>query len=164
MFAGDHVLVRGVSVGKIESIEPQPERAKVTFWFDGRYKVPADAKAVILSPQLVTGRTIQLTPPYTGGPTMADGAVIPEDRTAVPVEWDDLRAQLERLTDLLKPTGPDGVSTLGALINTAADNLRGGAPRSATPSSNCRKRFRSLVTTATTSSPRSRTSRRWYLR
>ena len=34
-----------------------------------------DAKAVILSPQLVTGRTIQLTPPYTGGPTMADGAV-----------------------------------------------------------------------------------------
>lgn len=128
VFAGDHVLVRGVPVGKIESIEPQPERAKITFWFDGRYKVPADAKAVILSPQLVTGRTIQLTPPYTGGPTMADGAVIPEDRTAVPVEWDDLRAQLERLTDLLKPTGPDGVSTLGALINTTADNLRGQGP------------------------------------
>ena len=128
VFAGDHVLVRGVPVGKIESIEPQPERAKITFWFDSRYKVPADAKAVILSPQLVTGRTIQLTPPYTGGPTMADGAVIPEDRTAVPVEWDDLRAQLERLTDLLKPTEPGGVSTLGALINTTADNLRGQGP------------------------------------
>ncbi len=128
VFAGDHVLIRGVPVGEIASIEPQPERAKVTFWFDGRYKVPADAKAVILSPQLVSGRTIQLTPPYAGGPTMTDGAVIPEDRTAVPVEWDDLRAQLERLTDLLKPTGPGGVSTLGALINTAADNLRGQGP------------------------------------
>ena len=128
VFAGDHILVRGVPVGKIQSIEPQPERAKVTFWFDSRYKVPADAKAVILSPQLVTGRTIQLTPPYTGGPTMADGAVIGEDRTAVPVEWDDLRTQLERLTDLLKPTGPDGVSTLGSLINTTADNLRGQGP------------------------------------
>lgn len=73
----------------------------------------------------MTGRAIQLTPPYSGGPAMADGAVIPQDRTAVPVEWDDLRNQLQRLTELLKPTRPGGVSTLGALINTAADNLRG---------------------------------------
>ncbi len=128
VFAGDHVLIRGVPVGTIEAIEPQPERAKITIWFDSKYKVPADAKAVILAPQLVTGRTIQLTPPYTGGPTMADGAVIPDDRTAVPVEWDDLRDQLERLTDLLKPSKPGGVSTLGALINTSADNLRGQGP------------------------------------
>jgi len=125
VFSGDDVRIRGVAVGKILKIEPQPLRSKISFWFDRKYKVPADAKAVILSPQLVTGRAIQLTPPYTGGPTMHDGAVIPADRTAVPVEWDDLRAQLERLTDLLKPTQPGGVSTLGALINTAAGNLRG---------------------------------------
>jgi phospholipid/cholesterol/gamma-HCH transport system substrate-binding protein len=128
VFVGDDVRIRGVPVGKVEKIEPQPLRSKVWFWFDSKYKVPANAKAAILSPQLVTGRAIQLTPPYTGGPTMADGAVIPQDRTAVPVEWDDLRAQLERLTDLLKPTQPGGVSTLGALINTAADNLRGQGP------------------------------------
>jgi len=125
VFAGDDVRIRGVPVGKIEKIEPQPLRSKIWFWFDSKYKVPADAKAAILSPQLVTGRAIQLTPPYTGGPTMQNGAVITADRTVVPVEWDDLRAQLERLTDLLKPTQPGGVSTLGALINTAADNLRG---------------------------------------
>ena len=29
------------------------------------------------------------------------------------------------MTELLKPTEPGGVSTLGAFINTAADNLRG---------------------------------------
>jgi phospholipid/cholesterol/gamma-HCH transport system substrate-binding protein len=125
VFAGDDVRIRGVPVGKILNIEPQPLRTKISFWIDRKYRVPADAKAAILSPQLVTGRAIQLTPPYAGGPTMADGAVIPQDRTAVPVEWDDLRAQLQRLTDLLKPTQPGGVSTLGALINTAADNLRG---------------------------------------
>jgi phospholipid/cholesterol/gamma-HCH transport system substrate-binding protein len=123
VFSGDDVRIRGVPVGKILKIEPEPLRSKISFWFDSKYKVPADAQAVILSPQLVTGRAIQLTPPYTGGPTMADGAVI--YRTEVPVEWDDLRAQLQRLTDLLKPTQPGGVSTLGALINTAADNLRG---------------------------------------
>lgn len=125
VFPGDEVRIRGVPVGRIEKIEPQPQRAKITFWFDRKYKVPADATAVILSPQLVTGRAIQLTPPYMGGPTMGNGAVIPRDRTAVPVEWDDLRTQLERLTQLLRPTQPGGVSTLGALINTAADNLRG---------------------------------------
>jgi len=125
VFAGDDVRIRGVPVGKVLKIEPQPLRSKISFWFNAKYKVPADAKAAILSPQLVTGRAIQLTPPYTGGPTMAGGAVIPQDRTAVPVEWDDLRTQLQRLTELLKPTQPGGVSTLGALINTAADNLRG---------------------------------------
>jgi phospholipid/cholesterol/gamma-HCH transport system substrate-binding protein len=128
LFAGDDVRIRGVPVGKILKIEPQPLRSKISFWFDRKYKVPANAKAAILSPQLVTGRAIQLTPPYVGGPIMADGAVIPQDRTAVPVEWDDLRAQLQRLTELLKPTRPGGVSTLGALINTAADNLRGQGP------------------------------------
>lgn len=125
LFPGDDVRIRGVRVGKVDKIEPQPLRAKVTFWLDRKYRVPADAKAVILSPQLVTGRAIQLTPAYTGGPAMQSGAVIPQDRTAVPVEWDDLRVQLERMTDLLKPTKPGGASTLGELINTAADNLRG---------------------------------------
>jgi phospholipid/cholesterol/gamma-HCH transport system substrate-binding protein len=125
VFAGDDVRIRGVAVGKIEKVEPQPQRVKITFWFDRKYRVPADATAVILSPQLVTGRAIQLTPPYTEGPTMSKGAIIPQDRTVVPVEWDAVRAQLDRLAQLLRPSQPGGVSTLGSLINTAADNLRG---------------------------------------
>jgi phospholipid/cholesterol/gamma-HCH transport system substrate-binding protein len=125
VFAGDDVRIRGVNVGKIDKIEPEPSRVKITFWFDDKYRVPADAKAVVISPTLVTARAIQLTPAYHGGPAMADNAVIPEDRTAVPMEWDDLRKQLQRLTDMLQPSQPGGVSTLGALINTTADNVRG---------------------------------------
>ncbi len=125
LFPGDDVRILGVPVGQVEKVEPQPDGVKVSFWFDRKFKVPADAKAAILSPMLVTGRAIQLTPAYTGGPTMSDNAVIPRKRTVVPVEWDQVRVQLQRLTDLLKPTAPGGVSTLGAFINTAADNLRG---------------------------------------
>jgi phospholipid/cholesterol/gamma-HCH transport system substrate-binding protein len=125
VFAGDDVRILGVPVGKVVKIEPQPERVKVWFWFDPKFKVPADVKAVILSPQLVTGRAIQLTPAYTSGPTLQTGAEIPENRTAVPVEWDDIRDQLQRLNQLLQPTKPGGVSTLGEFINTSADNLRG---------------------------------------
>lgn len=125
LFVGDEVRILGVPVGAVDRIEPQPMRSKISFWIDGKYKVPADAKAAILAPMLVTARAIQLTPVYTAGPVMADGAVIAEDRTAVPVEWDDLRKQLEKLTETLQPTEPGGVSTLGAFINTAAGNLRG---------------------------------------
>jgi phospholipid/cholesterol/gamma-HCH transport system substrate-binding protein len=129
VFPGDDVRIRGVNVGTIEKIEPEPTRVKITFWFDGKYSVPADADAVILSPTLVTARAIQLTPPYRGGPTLQSGNVIPQQRTAVPVEWDEVRAQLQRLADTLQPTQPGGVSTLGSLIHTTADNLRGqGAP------------------------------------
>jgi phospholipid/cholesterol/gamma-HCH transport system substrate-binding protein len=56
---------------------------------------------------------------------MHDNAIIPQERTAVPVEWDDFRQQLQKLTDTLQPTRPGGVSTLGGFVNTAADNLRG---------------------------------------
>ena len=108
IFAGDDVRILGVPVGKVDSIEPQPDAVKITFWVDRKYKVPADAKAVILSPTLVTARAIQLTPAYTGGPVMADGAVIPQDRTAVPVEWDDLATQLEKLTERCSPPSPAG--------------------------------------------------------
>ncbi|MGD9620165.1 MAG: MCE family protein [Mycolicibacterium sp.] len=125
LYVGDDVRILGVRVGGIESIEPQPERVKISFWYDDRYDVPADAKAAILSPALVTSRAIQLTPAYTGGPVMENNAVIPEERTAVPVEWDDVRAQLQRLSEQLQPTEPGGVSPLGSVINTTADNVRG---------------------------------------
>lgn len=125
IYVGDHVVIRGVPVGKIEKIEPQPNRVKISFWYNDKYKVPADAKAVILSPTLITARTIQLTPAYTSGPVMRDHAVIPQEHTAVPVEWDELLQQLEKLTQTLQPTESGGVSTLGGFVSTAADNLRG---------------------------------------
>lgn len=128
IYVGDDVVVLGVPVGKIEKIEAEPERVKISFWYDSKIKVPADAKAMTLSPRLVTIRAIQLMPAYTQGPVMQTNAVIPQERTAVPVEWDDLREQLEKLTQMLQPTTPGGVSTLGSFVNTAADNLRGQGP------------------------------------
>jgi phospholipid/cholesterol/gamma-HCH transport system substrate-binding protein len=125
IYVGDDVVILGVPVGKIDKIDAEPDRVKISFWYDSKYKVPAEAKAMTLSPRLVTIRAIQLTPVYTVGPVMQNNAVIPRERTAVPVEWDDLREQLQKLTETLQPTQPGGVSTLGAFVNTAADNLRG---------------------------------------
>lgn len=125
LYVGDQIRILGVPVGKIDSIEPRPGGAKIAFWVDDQYKVPANANAAIIAPSLVTVRAIQLTPAYKSGPVIADNAVIPQDRTAVPIEWDDLREQLRRLTETLQPTQPGGQSTLGQFVSTAADNLRG---------------------------------------
>ncbi|MCV7229203.1 MCE family protein [Mycolicibacterium komossense] len=125
IFPGDDIRILGVPVGRIDAIEPQPERVKVTFWVSKKYQVPAEVHAAILSPSLVSARAIQLTPAYTGGPQLPSGGVIPQNRTVVPVEWDDFREQLQKLTETMQPTEPGGVSPLGAFVDTAADNLRG---------------------------------------
>ncbi len=125
LYTGDEIRILGVAVGTVDRIEPQPNSAKVTFSVDSQYRVPADVKAAILSPSLVSARAIQLVPAYSSGPTLADGASIPIERTAVPMEWDDLRGQLEKLSGSLQPTSPGGPSALGDFINSTADNLRG---------------------------------------
>lgn len=125
LYTGDEVRILGVAVGTVESIEPQLDSAKVTFTVDKQYSVPAEVQAAILSPSLVSARALQLVPAYEGGPKLADGATIPRERTAVPVEWDDLRQQLEKLTDSLQPATPGGPSAVGDFVNSAADNLRG---------------------------------------
>jgi phospholipid/cholesterol/gamma-HCH transport system substrate-binding protein len=125
LFVGDEIRILGVGVGVVDNIEPQPASSKVTFSVDKEYAIPADARAAILSPSLVTPRAIQLVPAYSGGPKLSPGATIPLNRTAVPVEWDDFRKQLEKLTEALQPTTPGGVNSVGEFINSAADNLRG---------------------------------------
>ncbi|MGU3500032.1 MCE family protein [Mycobacterium sp. C31M] len=125
LYAGDEVRILGVAVGTVEAIEPQPESIKVTFTVDARHPVPADVRAAVLSPSLVSARAIQLVPAYDGGPELAPGAAIPQERTAVPVEWDDFRAQLQKLTESLQPATPGGPNAVGEFINSAAANLRG---------------------------------------
>src|SRR5690349_21126053 len=70
LYAGDEVRILGVAVGTVEAIEPQPQNIKVTFAVDARYPIPADVRAAVLSPSLVSARAIQLVPAYDGGPRL----------------------------------------------------------------------------------------------
>src|SRR6201996_7894404 len=125
LYPGDKVQIMGVKVGTIDSIEPAGDKMKVTFNYANKYKVPANATASILNPSLVASRTIQLSPPYTGGPTMEDGAVIPIERTQVPVEWDQLRDSINGILRQLGPTPEHPKGPFGEVIESAADNLAG---------------------------------------
>lgn len=62
LYSGDKVQIMGVRVGSIDSIEPAGDKMKVTFHYANKYKVPANASAVIVNPTLVASRSIQLEP------------------------------------------------------------------------------------------------------
>jgi phospholipid/cholesterol/gamma-HCH transport system substrate-binding protein len=125
LYPGDQIRVVGVPVGKIESIEPRAEDVKVTMAVDQGVKIPQGAKAVIMAPNLVAARYIQLAPAYTGGPAMPDGASIELSRTAVPVEWDEVKQALSDLAKQLSPAAGQMQGPLGKAINQAADTFKG---------------------------------------
>src|ERR1700761_1565574 len=125
LYPGDKVQIMGVKVGNIDSIEPAGDKMKITFHYENRYKVPANATASILNPSLVASRTIQLSPPYTGGPTMENDAVIPIDRTQVPVEYDELRDSINRLLPAPGPTPAQPKGPFGDVIESFSNGLAG---------------------------------------
>ncbi|MBS4727854.1 virulence factor Mce family protein [Mycobacterium sp. SM1] len=125
LYAGDKVRIMGVQVGSIDKIEPAGDKMKVTFHYRNRYKVPANASAVILNPTLVASRFIQLEPPYRGGPVLADNAVIPIERTQVPTEWDQLRNSVTNIISKLGPTREQPTGPFGEVIESFADGLAG---------------------------------------
>jgi phospholipid/cholesterol/gamma-HCH transport system substrate-binding protein len=125
IYPGDQVRILGVPVGKIDSIEPRPSDVKITMSVSGDLKIPKDAKAVIMSPNLVAARFIQLTPAYTGGAVLPQDGSIDLARTAVPVEWDEVKQALTQLAVQLGPTSGSMQGPLGAAINQAANTLDG---------------------------------------
>ncbi|HET8767998.1 MAG TPA: MCE family protein [Pedococcus sp.] len=125
LFPGSDVRILGVQVGKVTEVTPMGDKVRVRFEFDRKYKVPADAQAAVVAPSLVSDRYVQLLPAYHAGPVMKDGATIPLDRTAVPVELDRISQSLD---DLLVALGPDGANKNGAfseVLKTGAANLDG---------------------------------------
>ncbi|MEY8014607.1 MCE family protein [Mycobacterium servetii] len=127
IYPGDDVRVSGMKVGTIASIRPQGTRAEMVMHVDRNVPIPADARAVIVAQNLVAARYVQLTPAYrSSGPTMHDGAVIPVDRTAVPVEWDEVKDQLMRMATELGPNSKVSTPSVARFIDSAADALGGG--------------------------------------
>jgi len=130
IYPGDEVRVAGVKVGTIKSIQAQGTKAKMSLAVNRDVPIPANAEAVIVSQNLVGARYVQLTPPYEdSGPTMSDGAVIGLDRTAVPVEWDEVKTQLMRLATDLGPKDDASTTAIGRFLDTAATALDGNGQK-----------------------------------
>jgi virulence factor Mce-like protein len=125
LYEGSDVRVLGVAIGKVEKIEPNGTSVKVKMWYDADYDVPKDADAVIISPSIVGDRFVQLTPVYTEGPKLEDGATLDMTRTSTPLELDDIYQSLDDLTVALGPEGANSDGALSELLQTTAENFGG---------------------------------------
>ncbi|MFC9787221.1 MCE family protein [Rhodococcus sp. NPDC127528] len=125
IYSGSDVRVLGVKVGSVTDVEPQGDQVKVQMRVDRGVDIPADAKAAQITPSVVSDRYIQLAPAYSGGDVMASGATIPRERTATPVEVDQLYSSIEGLSEALGPNGANKDGALSDLVDTASKNLDG---------------------------------------
>jgi phospholipid/cholesterol/gamma-HCH transport system substrate-binding protein len=125
VYEGSDVRVLGVPVGKVDTVTPNGTDVKVTMHYDADVQVPAGAKAVIVAPSVVGDRFVQLTPVYTSGPVLKDGAVLDTSRTAVPLELDDVFGSLDKLVVALGPTGANKNGALSDLLAQTARNFGG---------------------------------------
>ena len=114
VYPGTHLRVMGVRVGEVTAVVPEGNSVRVEMTYDKEYKLPADAKAAVVTPTLVADRYVQVFPAYSKGAEMPDHGDIPLGRTQTPIELDRM---FKSLDDLAVTLGPKAGSTSGALDN-----------------------------------------------
>jgi phospholipid/cholesterol/gamma-HCH transport system substrate-binding protein len=125
VYVGNRVNILGISKGEITKITPHGTYVEVRMSLPADLKIPARAKAAILAPNPVSDRVVELYPPYTSGPVMRDGALIPLTRTAVPLSIDAIFSNLDKLAKGLGPNGANKNGALSNVISSAAALTRG---------------------------------------
>lgn len=126
LYADNDVDVLGMPVGRVLSITPQGGRVKVEFTVDKDIPIPADATAAIINTSLVTTRHIELSPTYTEGPKLTDGATIKDAKS--PVEIGTLFDTVENLVDEFK-SDPDGNGPLSDMLSISSGIFGGNGER-----------------------------------
>jgi phospholipid/cholesterol/gamma-HCH transport system substrate-binding protein len=130
LYKGSDVKILGVTVGKVDDVTPMGTKVRVELSYDAKYKLPDDVKAAVISPSIVGDRFVQLTPVYRGGKVLASGVHLGTDRTATPLELDQIFGSINDLTKALGPDGankPDetGTGALTRLLDSTAKNFGG---------------------------------------
>jgi phospholipid/cholesterol/gamma-HCH transport system substrate-binding protein len=122
LYPDNAVDILGVPTGHVVSVTPHPAYVEVVLALPASVKVPANAKAVLMAPNPVSDRFVELTPPYTDKTrtVLRDGAVIPLARTVVPLELDQIYDSVSDLSTLLGPGGANKHGELSSVLHAFA--------------------------------------------
>ncbi len=120
LYHDNDVDILGVPSGHVVKVTPKAKYVEVVLTLPSNVKIPADAKAVVMAPNPVSDRFIELTPPYTKGPKLKAGAVLGLDRTVVPLEIDQVFASLSTISRQLGPSGANKNGALSAALHAFA--------------------------------------------
>jgi virulence factor Mce-like protein len=120
LFPGSPVRVAGIEVGTIAdvAVPDGAQHVQVELRIDEDHEIPEDTTAIVVPETLIGERYVQLSP-YEGGPVLEDGAVIPQERTLIPYEFDEV---LENLNQFVGGLEEDEV---GRFVGNLAEVLDG---------------------------------------
>lgn len=105
------VTFRGVPVGKIKDIRLRPGGVSVDVLIDENAKIPADTDVVVAGLSAAGEQYLDFRPRTDSGPFLADGAVIEEQRTALPTPFAELMVHLNEFSSQIDPKKLDVVVT-----------------------------------------------------
>ncbi len=125
LYVGNQVKILGMPVGRVTKVTPGPTSVTVQMQVPTSVPIPADAQALIMAPEVVNDRYVQLNPAYSGGPRLKNDAVIGLSQTAVPISVDGI---IDSLDLLAKALGPKGANANGALSAFVAGSAHAFGP------------------------------------
>ncbi|MGH9172584.1 MAG: MCE family protein [Acidimicrobiales bacterium] len=120
LYVGNQVKILGMPVGSVTKITPGATYVTVEMQVPASTKIPADAQAFLMAPQIVNDRYVQLNPAYVSGPRLSDHAVIPVARTATAISLDTVIDSLDKLATALGPSGANAHGALSAFVDSLA--------------------------------------------
>ena len=91
---------------------------------DADRAIPADAGAAVVARSVATDRYVELTPVYAGGPKLGDGAEISREKTATPVDFDDVLAALNTFATGISGS-KEGTKAIQDIIENGEAAFRG---------------------------------------
>jgi phospholipid/cholesterol/gamma-HCH transport system substrate-binding protein len=103
-YKNSKVKIMGADVGRVDRVQTQGDRIKVTFHLRRDIRLPRGVRVSIVPLNLVGERNLILHPAWQPGQPVETGNVIPIERTHVPVEVDDALASFTNLANALDPT------------------------------------------------------------
>jgi phospholipid/cholesterol/gamma-HCH transport system substrate-binding protein len=125
IFVNAEVTYRGVAVGRVSDMQLLEDGVRVTLTIDPDAEdIPAATSAVVATRSAVGEQYVDLRPDSDDGPFLDDGAVIPMERTAIPIPVEQLLLNVDELVTSLDPEDLRVVvSELGDAFEGAGDDL-----------------------------------------
>ncbi|WP_085128367.1 MlaD family protein [Mycolicibacter engbaekii] len=103
------VTLRGVRIGRVSSVALADTGVVATLEIDSRRRVPQNSRVRVSALSAAGEQYLDFAPEQPGGPDLADGAVIDEDHTTVPVS---LAALLAHANGLLAQVDPEKLAAI----------------------------------------------------
>jgi virulence factor Mce-like protein len=163
LLPGQDVTVRGIPVGRVESVRVADDGVVVAAALAGSARIPLSGTTVRVSALSPAGEQyLDFTPSREGGPYIEDGTVIDRDRTETPVPLWELLTDIDGVLAQSDPdrirkviddlaVGPEGPEKLRRLFDGAQlllSTLEGVLPETMTLARSSRTVFRMLDETS----------------